>query len=151
MSAVGEQFLINNEFLLINRNVAPSVFNDVIAVKQILLSNKAKSVSDAVKLVGISRSAYYKYKDSVFVYNGNDEKNIVTIHAVLKDTAGAFSQIASLLYKIGANILTLNQSLPIDGTASVNITFRTDSVNIDTDKILEQIKKLPITISAKIV
>lgn len=151
MSTVGEQILINNEFLLINRNVAPSVFNDVIAVKQILLSNKAKSVSDAVKQVGISRSAYYKYKDSVFVYNGNDEKNIVTIYAVLKDTAGAFSQIASLLYKIGANILTLNQSLPIDGTASVNITFRTDSVNIDTEKILHQIKKLPITISAKIV
>ena len=143
--------MINNEFLLINKNVVPSVFNDVIAVKQILLSNKAKSVSDAVKQIGISRSAYYKYKDSVFVYNGNDDKNIVTIYAVLKDTAGAFSQVASLLYKIGANILTLNQSLPIDGTASVNMTFRTDSVNIDTDQILEQIKKLPITISARIV
>lgn len=151
MSTVGEQILINNEFLLINRNAVPSVFNDVIAVKQLLLSNKAKSVSEAVKQVGISRSAYYKYKDSVFVYNGNDEKNIITIYAVLKDTAGAFSQVASLLYSNGANILTLNQSLPIDGTANVNITFRTDSVSIDIDQILEQIKKLPITISAKIV
>lgn len=148
---MGGHILINNEFLLINRNVAPSVFNDVIAVKQMLLSNKVKSVSEAVKQVGISRSAYYKYKDNVFVYNGNDDNNIASVYAVLKDQAGAFSQITSLLYKIGANILTLNQSLPVDGTASVHITFRTDSVNMDTDKILDQIKKLPITVSAKMI
>ena len=143
--------MINNEFLLINKNIVPSVFNNVIAVKQLLLSDKNISVSEAVKKVGVSRSAYYKYKDNVFIYTGNNDKNTVNVLAILKDRAGAFSDVTSLLYKMGANILTVNQSMPVDGTASVSITLRTDTATVDINKTLERLSRLPVVISVKTV
>ena len=77
-------------------------------------------------MAGISRSAYYKYKDSVYPYQSKGASRLVTIHAVLEDRPGVLMALISSFYDAGANILTVNQNIPVMGAALVSISARVD-------------------------
>ncbi|MBR4241859.1 MAG: hypothetical protein IKR97_06520, partial [Eubacterium sp.] len=109
------------KFYLVDSSILPEVYSKVIKAKNLLLSGEVSSVSSAVKMAGISRSAYYKYKDSIFEYNAQGEET-VAISAKLEDNAGVLSSVLSELYLFGANILSVNQSAPINSVANVSIT-----------------------------
>ena len=83
-----------------------------------------KSFASACKRIGISRSAYYKYKDSVFSYEELFNRKIVNIYLLLSDSPGILSSALVFLHNLNANILTVNQSIPVDGAAAVNISLR---------------------------
>ena len=104
-----------DRYLLINPRVLPPVFENVIRAKELLSLGKATSAAQAAKMAGISRSAFYKYKDFVFKYSAGNVSTI-NLSAVLSDRAGVFSALTAALYKCGANIITLNQGLPENGT-----------------------------------
>ena len=89
----------------------------------------------------MSRSAYYKYKDSVFEYTESTGK-IVAIHATLADKAGILSKFMSVLYESGANIMTVNQNIPIAGSAKVSASFRTDHLNRSVSEIIKILNTL---------
>ena len=110
-------------YLLVNSKVLPSVFKSVIKAKELLASGEASSTSGAVKAAGLSRSAFYKYKDCVFRYEPADPHEI-TLNAVLSDRTGVLSAMTGALSGLGANILTVNQSAPKSGLASVSIKIR---------------------------
>ena len=137
-------------YLLIDSSVLPDVFEKVIEAKKLLLSGEANSVSSAVKMAGISRSAYYKYKDKVFEYTENGEDTL-TISARLTDNAGVLSSVMSELYLAGANVLSVNQSVPVNGAASVTITVRTTDISITENELIEKIKKSDGVQSAELV
>ena len=90
-------------FYLINASIVPDIYKKVITAKSLLASGKAKSASQAAKMADISRSAYYKYKDAIFEYHGDDSSDTATINAKLMDNAGVLSSLMNELYKAGAN------------------------------------------------
>lgn len=114
------------KYLLVDASVLPEVFLLVVEAKQLLARGKAKSLSEAAELVGISRSTFYKYKDAVFTYDSELSRRVATIYAELEDRAGVLSSLLAALCECGANILTINQNIPVDGVAPVSISVRNE-------------------------
>ncbi len=129
-------------FCLINSSIMPDVYKKVIKAKRLLASGEAKSASQATKMAGISRSAYYKYKDAIFEYHGDDSSDTATINAKLKDNAGVLSSLMSELYKAGANVLSVNQSVPVDSVADVSVTIQVTEMTSSKDELLKLIKQI---------
>lgn len=128
------------KYYLVNANILPEVFSKVIEAKNLLASGESASVSQAVRMAGISRSAYYKYKDAIFEYNTQESDETATINAKLKDNAGVLSALMSEIYKAGANVLSVNQSVPVNSVADVSVTVRIAEMNISSDELVNSIK-----------
>ena len=137
-------------YILASSKVLPSVFKGVINAKELLSSGKEPNASRAVKTAGISRSAFYKYKDYVFRYETED-RHEVTFRGVLSDRAGVLSALTTVLYEYGANIITASQNKPINGTAEVSITIRTDNTKISVDDLTNHLKSVDGIVSIKAV
>lgn len=127
-------------YYLVNASILPPVYSKVIEAKNYLASGEASSTSQAVKMAGISRSAYYKYKDAVFEYNGDNNDETETINAKLKDNAGVLSALMSELYKAGANVLSVSQSVPVNSVADISVTVRVTEMSVSIEKLIENIK-----------
>ena len=138
------------KYYLIDSSILPEVYSKVIKAKNLLLSQEAKSVSEAVRIAGISRSAYYKYKDSIFEYNAQGEET-ASIHARLEDNAGVLSSVMGELYQFGANILSVNQSEPVNSVANVSITVRLPEKEGISDEIVKKLSSLNGVKSANII
>lgn len=113
-----------HKYLLIDSRVLPEVFLKVVQAKEMLAKGKAKSVAAAAQACGLSRSAFYKYKDSVEVFERGAGGSLVTLYFSLEDQPGVLSAVLGCLYDAGANILTINQNLPADGVAPVTIGLK---------------------------
>ena len=135
-----------SEYFLIDKNVLPPVFEGVIYAKELLSSGSVSNASQAAKAAGISRSAFYKYKDYVFKYT-ETQANTLNLSAVLTDKAGVFSAVTSMLYNYGANIITANQSMPVDGSAVVSLTVRTDNLSVKIDTLLKNLRGIDGVVS----
>ncbi len=134
--------------LLVSTDVLPEVYSKVIKAKKLLSSGQVKTASEALKICGISRSAYYKYKDSVFEYT-HPLGEIVSLQAVLRDRAGVLSAFLQTLYSCGGNIMTVNQGLPVSGTASVSVSVRIPENNFDVTNMIESLIKLDGVVTVK--
>lgn len=137
-----------DSFLIVNTKILPEVYLKVVSAKQLLAEGVAANTSKAVKMVGISRSAFYKYKDYVFRFEKESE-NIITFTALLSDKAGVFSAMANMFFEMGANIITVNQSTPVDGTAKVVLTANTDNVKVSIDELIKNLKTIKGIIGIK--
>ncbi|MBE6728198.1 MAG: ACT domain-containing protein [Ruminococcaceae bacterium] len=139
-----------NEFVLVSTKVLPDVFEGVLHAKELLAQGKAANASQAIKMAGISRSAFYKYRDYVFAYSA-DESSCINLSALLSDKAGVFSAMTTLLYENGANLVTVNQEKPIDGAAAVSLTIDINHIKITIDELLLQLKTTDGILSVKVV
>ncbi len=139
---------MNKGMLLVSADALPEVYTKVIEAKRLLASGEAKTASEALTMCGISRSAYYKYKDSVFEYTHPLGK-IVSLQAILRDRAGVLSGFLQRLYASGGNILTVNQGLPVSGTASVSVSIRIPDDNFDISEMLSSLAKSDGVVSVK--
>ncbi|MBO4432146.1 MAG: ACT domain-containing protein [Clostridia bacterium] len=135
-------------YLLVNSKVLPPVFKSVIEAKELLRGGQAQSTSDAVKKIGLSRSAFYKYKDYVFKYESSDPEEL-TISAVLFDRAGVLAALTGTLSEFGVNIITVNQNAPKSGKAAVTITARTDNAKIAVSDLMDKLKAVDGVVSIK--
>lgn len=113
-----------SHLIVVDSSVLPEVILKVLQVKKMLAGKEAKSSAAACKIIGISRSAYYKYRDCVYSYEEKLTQKIITLHMILRDEPGVLSSVLVSLHSLNANILTVNQSIPIDSTASVTISLR---------------------------
>lgn len=137
-------------YLLIDESILPEIYTKVIKAKNLLLSGEADSASAAARMAGISRSAYYKYKDRIFEYNASHD-DTTKINAKLQDNAGVLSQVMNELYLAGANVLSVNQSIPVGNIADVSITVRIADSDTTKDSLIEKIKSVSGVKSAKLV
>ena len=128
-------------YVLVNKDILPEVYSKVIAANKLLAPGEATSASQAAKMAGISRSAYYKYKDQIFEYSENSE-DTVTFNAKLLDNAGVLSSVMNALYQAGANVLSINQSIPVNSVADVSITVRISETDISIDQLSDNIKDI---------
>ena len=129
------------QFLLVDVSVLPETFASVIRAKQLLAEGTAKSASEAARMAGISRSVFYKYKDRVFPYNERTGR-IITLSALLYDKPGVLSGLINALSKAGANILTLNQNIPVGGFASVSVSARVERQDFQVNEVLQALGQL---------
>jgi chorismate mutase len=127
------------EFFLVKAEVLPEVFLKVMEVKRLLSAGKADSVNEAVQRVGISRSAYYKYKDSLFPFYETSRGRIVTVMFVIEDFPGILSGIINCLADAKANILTINQNIPINGLADVTVSVETDRMKTSLEELMDRL------------
>lgn len=130
----------NNSYLVVDGGVLPEVYQKVVRANALLESGEAASASEAVRMVGISRSVYYKYRDSVFPYTKQDPSGILTVQAILTDRPGVLVSLLTVFYRAGANILTVNQNIPVKGRAYVSVSARVGHMDFSPDELLESLK-----------
>ena len=113
-----------SQLIVVDSAVLPEVILKVLEVKKLLANKEEKSSASACKRVGVSRSEYYKYRSCVFSYEEKIMQRIITLYMILKDEPGVLSSVLVSLHNLNSNILTVNQSIPIDGVATVTISLR---------------------------
>ncbi|MCR4646010.1 MAG: ACT domain-containing protein [Oscillospiraceae bacterium] len=139
-----------SQLIVVDASVLPDVIGKVLEVKKLLAFREEKSSAAACKRVGISRSAYYKYKDCVFSYEDKLTQRIINLHIILRDEAGVLSNVLSALYALEANILTVNQNIPIDGVAGVTFSIRLGADVQSPHSIEDKLQTVDGVVSVKI-
>lgn len=130
------------KYLLVDSSVAPDVFVRVVKAKKLIAQGKAQSSSHAARLAGISRSAYYKYKDFVHRYDEHLQGSITTVSAALRDEPGVLSNLLAQIYRAGANVITVNQNIPVDSVAMVSVALQRGSSEISIEELMEQLAEV---------
>ncbi|MCF8019594.1 MAG: hypothetical protein CVU95_02330 [Firmicutes bacterium HGW-Firmicutes-2] len=110
-------------FYIIQRKALPEVFLKVVQAKQYLEKEKAMTVQEAVEAVGISRSSFYKYKDTIFPFYENSRGRAITLGMRIDDEPGLLSLLLNCIAKYQANILTIHQTIPINGVADITFSI----------------------------
>ena len=124
------------KYFIVEASAMPEIFRKVAEAKCMLETGEEATVNGAAQAVGISRSAFYKYKDAVRPFNDMLHGRIVTIQVILKDERGALSGLLNILAETGVNVLTINQSLPANGCAAVTMTIETSAVQHTLEDML---------------
>ncbi len=125
------------QYYIVSKDVLPDVFVSVVAAKQLLETGKVATVQEATEKVDISRSSFYKYKDSIFPFYEKSRGQTITILIELEDQAGKLSDVLNLIADTGANVLTINQMIPIHGIAHINICMETATMHKQLEELLE--------------
>ena len=125
-------------YFVVEAAVLPEIYLKVAETKRLLETGEERTVNAATRRTGISRSAFYKYKDAVQPFNNMKAGRIITFYTMLKDNPGVLSSVLSIFAGSGANILTINQSIPTNGCAAVTISAETS----DMDQTLEDLMNL---------
>ena len=132
----------SSQYYLIDAKVLPEVFEKVVSVKRLLQSGKVKSVNEATHMNGISRSAYYKYKDYIFPFYETSRGKVMTLFFVVENFSGILSRIIGCIALAKANIITINQNIPINGLADITISVETDSMVQSIEQMMESISEI---------
>lgn len=125
------------KFYIVAADALPEIFVKVAEAKRMLQTGEAGTVGSATRMAGISRSAFYKYKDSVQPFNDLKSEHILTFYGMLKDAPGVLSRVLADFAGAGANILTINQSIPTNGCAAVTVSAETSDMELTLEAFLE--------------
>ena len=131
------------QYFIVSADALPEVFLKVAEAKRLLQVGEVKTIGEAAKQVGISRSAFYKYKDAVQPFHNMKAGHILTFYALLKDNPGVLRKYLSIFADSGANILTINQTIPTNGCAGVTISADTGDMGEPIDAMMERIGAAP--------
>ena len=124
------------KYFIVDSSALPEIFRKVAEAKRMLETGETDKVNVATKAVGISRSAFYKYRDCISPFQNMMAGRIITFQMVLKDKAGVLSSILSIFANNGANILTINQSIPTNGCAAVTISAETSDMRESLEELI---------------
>ena len=138
------------KYYLVEASVLPEIFAKVIEAKELLETGQVRTVADAVACVDISRSAFYKYRDAVRPFNDMKTGRIITFYTMLKNNPGVLSDVLSIFAGSGANILTINQSIPTNGCAAVTISAETSAMEKSLEQLITDISALDNVIKFEI-
>lgn len=127
------------KYYIVDSTILPDVLDKVIEARSLLQNGEVKQVSEAVKKVGISRGTYYKYKDYVFLPAQGMSARKAVISLMLHHDKGILSEVLNVMSKVNANILTINQNIPIHEWASVVISFDLCEMNVSIDEMMNAI------------
>lgn len=141
----------STKYYIISENAMPDVLLKVMQARQMLDTGEADTVAEAAQAVGISRSAFYKYRDSVFPFQNMMSGRILTFQFTLADEQGVLSQVLNTFATSGANILTINQSIPTNGCAPVTISAQTTGLQIPVEQLLRDLGRLNGVIRADMI
>ena len=129
-----------DKYYLVKEKAVPEVLLKVIEAKRLLDSGKAVTVQEAAEQLGISRSSFYKYKDDIFPFHENNRGKTINIMLLLDDEPGLLSNVLNEIAKCRANILTIHQSIPIGGIASVTLGMEMRPETKEVNEIITAIE-----------
>lgn len=130
------------QFYLVREDFLPDGMKKTLEVKSLLERGKADSIADAAQMVGLSRSVYYKYRDGVFPFHAVVKEKIVTLFFHLEDRSGTLSHLLAIVAKAGCNVLTIHQTIPLQGKANVTMSLNTAEMAEDFHSLLTKLKQL---------
>ena len=129
------------KYFVLKQKAVPEVLLKVVEAKRLLDSGKAASVQEAAEHVGISRSSFYKYKDDIFPFHDNAKGKTITMVVQLDDEPGLLSVVLRIVADYHANILTIHQSIPVNGIASLTLSVDVLNETGDISQMVETIEE----------
>ena len=138
-----------NIMLVVRSDALPEVYCKVLEAKKLLANERNITAGEASRRAGISRSAFYKYRDSVFSYSEFAQTGVGLSIMMLKDENGALSKVISAMSEMGINIITINQSVPALGVANVTVSFAYDHTFSKKD-FIESISAIDSVVSVTV-
>ncbi len=130
------------KYFVVKQKAIPEVLLKVVEAKRLLESEKVPTIQDAVDAVGISRSSFYKYKDDIFQFHDNAQGTTITLTFQMDDEPGLLSDLLKIIAECHANILTIHQSIPINGVASLSLSIQVLQTTGDISEMIAQMENL---------
>ena len=124
------------KYFIVEASAMPEIYRKVAQAKNLLETGEEDTVNAAARAVGISRSAFYKYKDAVRPFHDMLHGRIVTMQLLLRDEPGALSGVLNVLAGTGVNVLTINQNLPVHGCAVVTVTAEATQLSLTMEEVM---------------
>lgn len=132
-----------SKLYIVEGSVLPEVFIKVCEAKEYLETGAADTVAEAVAMAGISRSAFYKYKEAITPFRDIKRDQVLTLSILMHDRPGALSAVLAIFADNHVNILTINQSISANGAAMVTLSIMADAMSISLDELRTQVEALP--------
>jgi chorismate mutase len=133
---------MDKKFYLVREDVLPEAMKKTIDAKEMIDRGKAESIWDAVQKVDLSRSAFYKYRDTVFPFSSIIKERLITLFFHLEDRSGTLSKLLGVVASAGCNVLTIHQTIPLQGRANVTLSLNVSDMGIGLDDLLSQLSEL---------
>ena len=130
------------KYFIVEAAALPEIYLKVAQAKQLLELGEEATVNAATQRAGISRSAFYKYKDAVRPFNDMLHGRILTFQVMLRHEPGVLSAVLNVFAEHGGNILTINQGIPVSGCAAVSIGAETSGLRVPMEEFLAAVGAL---------
>lgn len=131
-----------DDYLIVHKSILPDYYEKVIQVRKLLENGKAKDVSQAVKIVGLSRSTYYKYKDYILEPSAMSEGRMAVISVMLSHEPGVLSALLAKISEVGGSVVTITQSMPIHSIAQVTLSIDVSNIPGMLEDLMTDIGKI---------
>ncbi len=138
------------KYYIVEASALPEVFLKVADAKRLLATGQAATVNEATKSTGISRSAFYKYRDAVQPFQKMNVSRVITFQFVLHDEPGVLSSVLSTFAQEHTNLLTINSITPTNGCALVTVSAETTEMEVSLDEMLHLLTQTPGVIKAEV-
>ncbi|MGN0376127.1 MAG: ACT domain-containing protein [Suilimivivens sp.] len=132
---------MGNRYYVVKEQAVPEVLLKVVEAKKLLDTGKVNTVNEAADQVGISRSSFYKYKEDIFEFHEHSQGTTITLTFQMEDEPGLLSDVLKIIAEFGANILTIHQSIPINGVASLSLSMQVLPTTGNVSEMLEAMEK----------
>lgn len=130
------------KFYMVSKEILPEAILKTALVKELLARGEALTVNEAVDKVGISRSAFYKYRDGVFPFYQASKEKIITVSLNLEHRTGVLSNVLNAVALLKGNILTINQGIPLQSMANVTLSIDTLEVLGDIEELMQKLQQI---------
>ena len=131
----------NSKYFVLKKKAVPEVLLKVVEAKRLLDCNPGMTVQEAADQLGISRSSFYKYKEDIFPFHDEAKGKTVTFMLQVEDEPGLLSTVLNIIAEFGANILTIHQTIPNNGIATLTISVQVLSTTGDVSAMIEKIEQ----------
>ena len=129
-----------NGFFLVQEQILPEAIKKTIRVKEMLKRGDARTINEAVDSMGLSRSAYYKYKDYVFPFYEASRNKIISLTLLLEHKKGVLSSVLNTISADSGSVLTINQGIPLQGVANATVSLETANLLVDIEALLDKLR-----------
>lgn len=140
----------SHKYYIVEASALPEVFLKVAEAKRLISTGEAATVNEATRMTGISRSAFYKYRDVVLPFQNMMAGRIITFQLLLQDQPGLLSTVLGVFAEHKANLSTINSVTPSNGCAIVTITADTMELTVQLEELLRQLRATPGVIKAEV-
>ena len=129
------------KYFVVKKKALPEVLIKVVEAKRLLASERGLTIQEATDQIGISRSSFYKYKDDIFPFHENEKGQTITLVVQMDDTPGLLAEILRVVAEYGANILTIHQSIPLNGVATLTLSVEILSTTGNISDMVAEIEE----------
>lgn len=140
-----------NKYYIVDEGILPEAILKTAQIKELLAKNQHLTVNEAVERIGLSRSAFYKYRDGVFPFYEATREKIITLEITLEHQAGVLSHCLDLIAKAKGNVLTINQGLPFQAMARATVAFETAEMIVNLEVLLDQLYEISGVLKIEVV